>query len=514
MEYIALYRRYRPKNFSEIIGQDNIVTILKNQISMEKISHAYLFCGTRGTGKTSAAKIFAKAVNCEQNDNGEPCGICNVCKNIEKSSIMDIIEIDAASNRGVDEIRELREKVKYPPTLGTNKVYIIDEVHMLTQEAFNALLKTLEEPPKHVIFILATTEPNKLPTTILSRCQRFNFKRIEIKDIISKMSFICEELNVRIHEKTLRLIAKNSDGAMRDALSILEQCLSISINNEVCYENVRDLMGLSDDNTVYSIVETIIDKDVNMGLTYLEDAYKNGQEISQLVNQLILCFRDILIYKITNKTDNLNEITEENQVNLMKLGNKIEKKYLGDFIEMLSDMENKIKYSTLPKVLMEVIMIKLCCFNTDDIVQKNKQHSINLKTNSYHKQKKEVTEKNEKAIEKNEELVSVKANTRNTEKIDWDKICKSIIKKKPLVGTSLQMGKASIKNDDIVEIIFDKKDSIHLISIDKNKSFIEEEINNIYNKAFLLQCKIEEDNDMIKLAKNLFGHDKVHVIED
>ncbi|WP_193708461.1 DNA polymerase III subunit gamma/tau [Alkalibaculum sporogenes] len=514
MEYIALYRTYRPKSFAEVIGQNNNITILKNQIVTQKITHAYLFCGTRGTGKTSAAKIFAKAVNCEKNKDGEPCHICNTCKTIENNNIMDIIEIDAASNRGVDEIRELREKVKYPPTIGSYKVYIIDEVHMLTSEAFNALLKTLEEPPKHVIFILATTEPNKLPTTILSRCQRFNFRRIQISDIQSKMEQICKQLNITIEDKTLQLIAKNADGAMRDALSILEQCLSISKENIVSYESVKNLLGISDDHLVYSIIETIVNKDIKSALDYLEEAYKNGKELTQLMNQLILCFRDMLIIKITSAKENLIEASEENIDTLQKLSNQVEKELISYYIESLTDMENKIKFSTLPKVLVEVILIKLCSFNLISTPHKSNQ---NIKVQEYSNNQQD--KKNDyildnvpkKPIEKKKSLDQVNS------KFEFKILCEAIKKESPSLGSSLQMGKFVSITENRVNIEFNEGDTIHLLKVNKNKSNIEQQMNEIFQNEYFLNCteyQIKEDDELVQITKEVFGADKVYLTEE
>ena len=294
MGYIALYRKWRPKQFEDIVGQEHITTTLRNQIMNNRIVHAYLFTGTRGTGKTSMAKIFAKAVNCPNNHNGEPCENCNICEEIESSRVLDILEIDAASNNGVDEIRELREKVKYPPSLGSYKVYIIDEVHMLSQGAFNALLKTLEEPPSHVIFILATTEPHKLPATILSRCQRFDFKRVSVKDMVDRMAYICNEMDITIEEEALELIANNAGGALRDGLSILDQCLSLSKNNQkITYEDIVDILGLVSNEWLYQISQSIIEQDIYNTMELFHQVIDGGKDIIQMAKQLAEHFRNI-----------------------------------------------------------------------------------------------------------------------------------------------------------------------------------------------------------------------------
>ena len=256
----ALYRAYRPQNFEDVVGQQHIIRTLKNQIENNNVGHAYLFAGTRGTGKTSTAKIFARAVNCVQSKDQEPCNECEVCKDIINDNIMDVVEIDAASNNSVDDIRELRESVKYSPTKAKYKVYIIDEVHMLSQGAFNALLKTLEEPPSYIIFILATTEPHKIPATILSRCQRFDFKRVTVNDMSERMKKICNEENIEVEDKALNLIARNAQGALRDALSILDQCISFG-GNKIEYKDVVELLGTVNIEQLFEMSQFIINQD-------------------------------------------------------------------------------------------------------------------------------------------------------------------------------------------------------------------------------------------------------------
>ena len=266
----ALYRAYRPQNFEDVVGQEHIIRTLKNQIENNNVGHAYLFSGTRGTGKTSTAKIFARAVNCENSTNQEPCNECEVCKDILNDNIMDVVEIDAASNNSVDDIRELRENVKYSPTKAKYKVYIIDEVHMLSQGAFNALLKTLEEPPSYIIFILATTEPHKIPATILSRCQRFDFKRVTVKDMTARMQKICNEENIVVEDKALNLVARNSQGALRDALSILDQCISFG-DNKIEYKDVVELLGTVNVEQLFELAKCIIEQDTRQSLQILNE---------------------------------------------------------------------------------------------------------------------------------------------------------------------------------------------------------------------------------------------------
>ena len=268
MSYTALYRKFRPSTFDQVKGQDHIVQTLKNQINANRIGHAYLFCGTRGTGKTSVAKIFAKAVNCEHPVDGSPCNECETCRGITNGSAMNVIEIDAASNNGVDNIRQIRDEIQYSPSSGKYTVYIIDEVHMLSIGAFNALLKTLEEPPAYVIFILATTEPHKIPITILSRCQRYDFKRISIDTIAARLSELMEKESIEVEDKAIRYVAKAADGSMRDALSLLDQCIAFYLGQKLTYDNVLDVLGAVDNEIFSRLTRSVIDSDVTTSLNY------------------------------------------------------------------------------------------------------------------------------------------------------------------------------------------------------------------------------------------------------
>ena len=278
MSYTALYRKFRPSTFDQVKGQDHIVQTLKNQINANRIGHAYLFCGTRGTGKTSVAKIFAKAVNCEHPVDGSPCNECETCRGITNGSAMNVIEIDAASNNGVDNIRQIRDEIQYSPSSGKYTVYIIDEVHMLSIGAFNALLKTLEEPPAYVIFILATTEPHKIPITILSRCQRYDFKRISIDTIAARLSELMEKESIEVEDKAIRYVAKAADGSMRDALSLLDQCIAFYLGQKLTYDNVLDVLGAVDNEIFSRLTRSVIDSDVATSLNILDEIIMQGRE--------------------------------------------------------------------------------------------------------------------------------------------------------------------------------------------------------------------------------------------
>ena len=312
MSYTALYRKFRPSTFDQVKGQDHIVQTLKNQINANRIGHAYLFCGTRGTGKTSVAKIFAKAVNCEHPVDGSPCNECETCRGITNGSAMNVIEIDAASNNGVDNIREIREEVTYRPTEGKYKVYIIDEVHMLSTGAFNALLKTLEEPPSYVIFILATTEAHKIPITILSRCQRYDFHRISIDTIAARLSELLKVEGVEAEEKAIRYVAKAGDGSMRDALSLLDQCIAFYLGQTLTYDKVLDVLGAVDTEVFSKLLRKVLAGDVTSAIRILEDLIVGGRELSQFVGDFTWYMRNLLLVKTSDNPEEAIDVSSEN----------------------------------------------------------------------------------------------------------------------------------------------------------------------------------------------------------
>lgn len=360
MSYTALYRKFRPGEFEDVKGQDHISKTLQNQIKADRIGHAYLFCGTRGTGKTSVAKIFAKAVNCERPVNGSPCGVCDSCKAIRSGASMNVIEIDAASNNGVDNIREIREEVAYRPTEGKYKVYIIDEVHMLSIGAFNALLKTLEEPPEYVIFILATTEAHKIPITILSRCQRYDFKRITIDTIAARLTELMQKEHVEVEEKAIRYIAKAADGSMRDALSLLDQCIAFYLGQKLTYDNVLEVLGAVDTEVFSRLLRELLERNVTKVLKSLDELVMQGRELSQLAADFTWYLRNLLLVKSSDNMEDVLDVSTENLAKLKEEAQMIENDVLIRYIRIFSELSNQLKYATQKRVMMEVAFIKLC----------------------------------------------------------------------------------------------------------------------------------------------------------
>ena len=360
MSYTALYRKFRPDTFGEVKGQDAIVTTLKNQIMADRIGHAYLFCGTRGTGKTSIAKIFARAVNCEHPVDGNPCNECATCRAINSGTSMNVIEIDAASNNGVDNIREIRDEVAYSPAEGKYKVYIIDEVHMLSIGAFNALLKTLEEPPSYVIFILATTESHKIPVTILSRCQRYDFKRITQEEISDRLRDLLGREQVEAEDKAIRYIAKKADGGMRDALSLADQCISFYLGQTLTYEKVLEVLGAVDAEVFSQLLREILKNDVAALFAHLEQLIMQGRDLTQLVNDFTWYLRNLMLLKASDQMEDSLDVSAENLVLLKEEAAMIREDTLMRYIRIFSELANQIRYSANKRVLLEVALIKLC----------------------------------------------------------------------------------------------------------------------------------------------------------
>ena len=362
MSYTALYRKFRPDRFEDVKGQEHIVTTLKNQIVAGRIGHAYLFCGTRGTGKTSIAKIFAKAVNCEHPVDGSPCGECRSCRTIAAGASMNVIEIDAASNNGVDNIREIVEEVSYSPAEGKYKVYIIDEVHMLSIGAFNALLKTLEEPPGYVIFILATTEVHKIPVTILSRCQRYDFKRISIDTLASRMRELMDTEGQQVEEKALRYIAKAADGSMRDALSLLDQCIAFHYGKELTYDDALDVLGAVDTEVFGRLLRAVLARNVAECISILEEIIMQGRELGQFVSDFTWYLRNLLLIKTSDAAavEDVIDVSSENMARLKEEADMVEADAVMRYIREMSELSGRLRSSGQKRILTEIALIRLC----------------------------------------------------------------------------------------------------------------------------------------------------------
>ncbi len=358
MSYMALYRKWRPDAFQEVKGQEHIVTTLKNQIKHERIGHAYLFCGTRGTGKTTIAKLMAKAVNCEHPVDGSPCNACESCRAIAAGNSMNVIEIDAASNNGVDNIRQINSAVQYSPQSGRYLVYIIDEVHMLSIGAFNALLKTLEEPPEYVIFILATTESHKIPITILSRCQRYDFKRISIETITDRLAELLEREQIEATREALAYVAKAADGSMRDALSILDQCIAYNLGEKLTYDKVLDTIGAVDIEVYIDLLIAMHDKNIRDAVDIIEQAVWQGKDLTQFVNEFTTLIRNVLMLKLA--PDMQVDLTSENKQRLQELSGDFTEGTLIAYINILQEAAGKMPYMTAKRIALEVAFIKMC----------------------------------------------------------------------------------------------------------------------------------------------------------
>ena len=530
----ALYRVYRPKNFSDVIGQEHIVRTLKNQIENNNVGHAYLFCGTRGTGKTSTAKIFSRAVNCTNLHNDEPCNECENCR--------EILEDKTASNNSVDDIRELRENVKYSPAKAKYKVYIIDEVHMLSQGAFNALLKTLEEPPSYVIFILATTEPHKIPATILSRCQRFDFKRVTVKDISSRMRYICEKEGIEADEKALNLIARNSQGALRDALSILDQCISFE-GNKISYNDVIELLGSVNIEQLFDLAESIIKEDTRKSLQILNDFIIWGKDVRNLVNDLIDHFRNLMVCKISNDLDEIISLPEETIDLLKQQAETIDTNNLIRILNILSEAQDGMKISSNPRVLMEVTMMKIAQPMFDESKEalikrienlEQKIESGNIKVNHISTNQtvdnfNENNQQNNNTVEKQEdeniEYENLKGDDIKLEEKSWKKILQKMKEDKNQVIRALLQDVDSFNiSEDTLYIIFTDNYSFAKSRLDSPATiqYVEKVIREVLNRSFsvkiALKSQLSNLNTQIKkedkgeqILKNIVSEDILEV---
>ncbi|CEP81525.1 DNA polymerase III subunit gamma/tau [Paraclostridium sordellii] len=508
----ALYRAYRPQNFKDVVGQNHIIRTLKNQIQNNNVGHAYLFCGTRGTGKTSTAKIFARVVNCENSVDEEPCNECEVCKDILNDNIMDVIEIDAASNNSVDDIREIRENVKYTPAKCKYKVYIIDEVHMLSQGAFNALLKTLEEPPSYVIFILATTEPHKIPATILSRCQRFDFKRVTVKDMAIRMKEICDDVNIDVDERALNLIARNSQGALRDALSILDQCMSFS-EGDIEYKDVVDLLGTVNIEQLFQMAEYVIKEDTKKCLEILNEFVIWGKDIKNLVDDLIDHFRNLMVCKVSKDLDEIISLPDETVELLKNQSSLIETNEIIRILNILSTTQDAIKSSTNPRVLAEVSIMKLSQPMFDDSKEallkristlEETIRSGNIKINNIETKESIEVEKEIVQEQPKEEVYYEEVKSEDVKLIEksWENILMHIKKDKNMpVYAILREAREFNVNSNNLYIMFDDNFAFakNKLSDSNTLEYVESIVRETINRSFSIKIILRSESKNIKL---------------
>lgn len=497
MSYMALYRKFRPGTFEEVKGQDHISKTLQNQIKANRIGHAYLFCGTRGTGKTSVAKIFAKAVNCEHPVDGSPCGECEMCRAIGEGRSMNVIEIDAASNNGVDNIREIREEVAYRPTEGRYKVYIIDEVHMLSIGAFNALLKTLEEPPEYVIFILATTEAHKIPITILSRCQRYDFKRISIDTISARLMDLMEREQVEVEEKAIRYIAKAADGSMRDALSLLDQCIAFYLGQKLTYDHVLEVLGAVDTEVFSRLLREIINRDVVNVLKIVDELVMQGRELGQLATDFTWYLRNLLLVKSSDNMEDVLDVSSENLAQLKEEAQLIENDTLIRYIRIFSELSNQLKYATQKRVLLEVTLIKLCKpemeTNQDSILDRVRAIETQLEKGLANQVQEVVyINSSEKPAEPTPKPELTRALREDVQAVA--KNFRAIANQaSPMIRSYLKLAKLSVGNQDQLLIVLPDEVSAGVVGTDAHKEEIQRLIEEKIGKTVEIEVRYVEE---------------------
>lgn len=541
MSYTALYRQWRPETFDEVVGQDATVRILKNQIKGNRIAHAYLFCGSRGTGKTSTAKVFAKAVNCLNPIDGNPCLKCEVCQKLSAGSSMDIIEIDAASNNGVDEIRELRDKVKYPPVVGRYKVYIIDEVHMLSTGAFNALLKTLEEPPEHIIFILATTEPHRLPATILSRCQRFNFKRIANKSIVSRMAEIARRMGIQVESEALYTIARWSEGSMRDALSLLDQCIGFC-GDAVSNDDVLAVLGTADQGFIFAVADNMIEGKVAELFYQVEQLINDGRDVSVFLRDLINHMRNLLIVKVCDDAVQLLDVGEDTFKAYIQQAKKASQERLTRAIDVLCSAESEMRWSSQPRILLEMALVKICRpeqeVTLDALMDRVARLEQQIEGGVVVKQA-SPSKKGARAVNKPQ---AVERNIAASEKIKgkgdnhgeyagrvWEEVLEAIKKERiALYGLLKDCGFVlDEKGTAVLSFPQDQQFFMESINREENRSFVEKVIERTMGKQVKVRCVLadqghtsdgvkgnSQNDDILEKAIDIFGADFVEVVDD
>ncbi|MFL0269223.1 DNA polymerase III subunit gamma/tau [Candidatus Clostridium radicumherbarum] len=536
MAYTALYREWRPKNFSDVVGQKNITTTLKNQIINNRIAHAYLLCGTRGTGKTSTAKIMAKAVNCLDLQEGEPCNKCEMCKSINAGLSIDVVELDAASHNGVGNIRDIIDEVQYPPREAKYKVYIMDEVHMLSDGAVNAFLKTLEEPPSRTIFILATTDPQKLPITILSRCQRFDFTRIRSEDIYGLLRKIVKEQGVFADDKSLNLIARMSDGAMRDALSILDQAISMG-NGKVEYDEIINMLGLVTNENLLKLTDAVIDKDVEKSMKIVDDIVFSGKDIYNFIKEMISHTRNLMMAKISKNPEEILDMSVENIESLKEQAQKIRVEELMRNIRILQEAEEQSKWSKQSRIFLELAIIKLCKIEYDTSKEvllsrinkleealKSGKIAVALSETQPEKVVKKSPALGAKKVEVNKIEQFEEKNTASTLTLDtvrksWRDILE-MVKVRSTAANSALLGTGEVVNckDGIIEVKFDKQYAFSRQRLEREdiKKVIEDVVSSVLKEKVRIKYTVEE-KEIVKspedILKETFGEEVVEIID-
>lgn len=493
MAYTALYREWRPRDFNDVVGQGHITTTLKNAIKSNRIAHAYLLCGTRGTGKTSTAKILAKAVNCLDLQEGEPCNKCEMCKKINSGTAIDVTELDAASHNGVDNIRDIIEDVQYPPQEARYKVYIIDEVHMLSVGAVNAFLKTLEEPPSKVIFILATTDPQKLPITILSRCQRFDFKRIKSEDIFGRLRKIVDNLGVYADDRSLKLVARICDGAMRDALSVLDQAISMS-DGKVEYDNLIDMLGLMTNEGLINVTDSVIDKNTEQAIRNINEIVVSGKDINIFIKDLTNHMRNLLMVKVSDNPEDILDMSSENIELLKTQSGKVRVEEIMRYINILQEAEENARFTKQGRIYLELAIIKMCKIEYDTSIETilsrlNKlEENIRsgdiavsvVKASEIKNTIKEVKRVGLQEYKKDNSNISKETNLEGNPNCNLtiDEVRKSFkdiqgllkARKNMVLATALMMGHVTGCQEGIITIGFDKDYSFHKNRLEKEDS--------------------------------------------
>ncbi len=503
MSYTALYRRYRPQNFEDVKGQEHIVTTIRNQIKAGRIGHAYLFCGTRGTGKTTIAKIFAKAVNCENPEEGSPCGRCASCRAIAQGSSLNVIEIDAASNNGVDNIRDIRDEVTYAPTEGRYKVYIIDEVHMLSIGAFNALLKTLEEPPSYVIFVLATTEAHKIPVTILSRCQRYDFHRISADVISQRLQELLVQENASAEEKAVRYIAKAADGAMRDALSLLDQCMAFYMGQKLTYDHVLDVLGAVDTERFSSLLRAVLKNDALSAMRQIEELVTQGRELGQFVNDFTWYLRNLLLLQVSDDMEEVLDISSENLALLKEECQMADAAQLMRYIRIFSELSSQVRYSSQKRIVIEIAVIKLCrpAMEKDmgSVLERVKQLEKKIEAGIVPVQAQERPVPAESAQPEQKPLPMPKAVPQDIRQAvqNWQGIVADLPNP---VSNFLRKAHLSIGDNGVLLLVLDDAVSFGMLSEESRQKEIADSISRSVGKEVQIQIKLNESGHSFERA--------------